>query len=143
MGVGSAIGWTIKDSTAGILRRERTAFSRYESVAREALRQHPVKADQSSFRIITPQRIKRVTCAIKRVDAMFTRPEIEFTAPGAQHPHAQAPMLFQIMWNPVFLLTARRENPARNRVTNDDVPITAQSDLTDRVMNRLFVVKRN
>src|SRR2546423_7063399 len=74
---------------------------------------------------------------------MLAGPEIEGSSARAEHPHEEATVLFLIMWNPIFLFAARGKNTAADGVTDDDVPITANANVTDRIVDRFLIEQRN
>src|SRR5688572_28075686 len=64
MGIAGTVGWAIEKAASLVHRRERATFARNERVAREALRKHPIKADQCPLGIVAAERIEYVACAI-------------------------------------------------------------------------------
>src|SRR6185436_4060157 len=114
-----------------------------EGVAGEALREHAVETHESAFGIVAAERVQRVAGAVKGVDAVAAGPKIELASAGAEHAHAKATVLFEIAGYPILLFAADRKNAAGDGVTDDDVPVTADADFADWVVNGLVVVEGN
>src|SRR5260221_8102385 len=118
MAIGCAIWRAVKETSDVIRGPERTSFTANKGVAGEPLRQHPIKTHERSFRIIAAQRIQNVASAVERINPVLPSPEIELTASGAEHAHAQAAVLFLVLRNPILFFAARRKDSARNRITD-------------------------
>src|SRR4030095_15635683 len=73
----------------------------------------------------------------------MSRPEIELPASRAQHAHAQSAVPLLVMRDPAFLLAAGWKNPARHRVADDDVPVTADARMQNRIMHRFVTEQRD
>src|SRR6185369_3977413 len=120
--VARAVWWAIKNPPALIQGSQATALRPDESVARKPVSQHPVKIYQGSFRVIPPQRVQRIPQSIKRVGSWDAGPKSLNLSSGAGHPHAQTPVSFQVVRQPVLPLLA--QDPRANDIIRHQVPIT-------------------
>src|ERR1022692_3258637 len=140
MGVGGAVGRAIEESAALVGGGEGAAFARDEGIGGEALGQHAVEANERALGVVAAEGVEGVTGAVKGVEAGRAGPE-GAAAAGAEHAHAEAAVLFEVMGYPAFLGAAGGEDAAADDVADDEVPVVANAGGGDRVVHGFIGVE--